>query len=381
MGKKLLWVVLVIIIAVGGFIGYFRFSFSRHPHTKSPVVARVGSAYITTEDIQKRIPAEYSDFITYEQNVDYVKRWIDSEILYQTALQRKIDLEPEVRQRLEKMRKDLLMSEMISRLCTQMADVNDADIEKYYQENSNRFLRKETEIRFSHVCVKTLAEAWRIRDRITPDNFYALGKQFSIEPMEDSLSVPYVTKAQVMPELSNIIFDIKIGGTTPPIRTPMGFYIVKILDKQMPGSVKPLKSVREEILNQISSQTQRVHLDEIIASLKKKLHVEYHLALVPGKLEAKSESESDAPSAKEAAPAPPAPVKAQPAPVLPSPVSVKEKPRPAPAPRPAAVPAPQKPAAPAPIPAPAPVSQKPSAPVPAAAPAPVPPPASPADNP
>ncbi len=295
MSKKLIWFIVIVVVLGGVFLGYFKINVSGHSKSKSPIVAQVGSTVLTVEDIQKRIPAEYSDFVTYEQNVDYVKRWIDSEILYQTALQRKIDQEPEVRQRLERMMKDLLMSEMISRLSTQMSDVTDADIEKYYSENSNKFLRKDTEIRFAHICVRTLAEAWKIRDRITPDNFFSLGKQFSTEPIEDSLNIPYVTKTQVMPELADVIFDIKIGGTTPPIRTPMGYYIIKIIDKQMPATVKPLKSVKEEILNQISSQTQRVHLDEIISSLKKKLHVEYHLNKVPGKSEAKGEIETEPP--------------------------------------------------------------------------------------
>lgn len=290
--KKLIWILVILLVLAGGFVGYVRFFVTKRPHSKSPVVARVGEAVLTAEDIQKRIPSEYSDFITYEQNVDYVKRWIDSEILYQTALQRRIDQEPEVKQRLEKMRKDLLMSEMISRLVAQMGDVTDADIEKYYQDNSSRFQRKDTEIRFAHICVRTLAEAWRVRDRITPDNFFLLGKEVSIEPMEDTLNLPYVTKVQVTPELADVIFDIKIGGTTPPIKTPGGYYIVKILDKQVAGSVKPLKTVREEILNQISTQTQRVRLDEIIASLKKRLNVEYHLNTVPGKIEGKGAVES-----------------------------------------------------------------------------------------
>src|SRR3989339_182769 len=169
MGKKTL-VFLLLIIVCGG-LAFFYFTDFRYDRTRhhGPIVAKVGGAILTLSDLQKRIPVEYSDFVTYEQNVDCVKRWIDAEILYQTALNEKLDQDPAIRERLEKVRKDILMSEMVSRLCAQSPDISEADLEKYYQQNSDRFTRKETEIKFVHLNVKTMAEAWKIRNQVTPD--------------------------------------------------------------------------------------------------------------------------------------------------------------------------------------------------------------------
>ncbi|MFH0920067.1 MAG: peptidyl-prolyl cis-trans isomerase [Fibrobacterota bacterium] len=297
MGKKSILVLLLLII-IGG-LAFFYFTDFRYGRTRphGPVVAKVGNAVLTLQELQKRIPAEYSDFVTYEQNVDYVKRWIDAEILYQTALAEKLDQAPAIRERLNKVRKDILMSEMVSRLCAQSPDVSEADIEKYYQQNGSRYTRKETEIKFIHINVRSMAEAWKIRNQVTPDNFSELAKQFSLDPQEDIDNLSYVTRNQVMPELAEVIFDIKIGGTTPAIKTPAGWYIVKIIDKQVEGSVRPLASVRDEIINHVSSQTQKVHLDELIAGLRKKFVVEYNLSLIPGK----SEPTANAPSEPAAA--------------------------------------------------------------------------------
>jgi peptidyl-prolyl cis-trans isomerase C len=291
--KKKAVIFLVVVIIIGAAVTYYLTSFRKQPVTDQQVVARVGDATLTMDEIKNRIPPEYSDFITYEQNVDYVKRWIDSEILYQTALKRKIHQEPAIKKRLEKMQKDLLMSEMISRLCTQTSDVSEMEIEKYYRENMEQFMRKETEIKYVHMSIKTLGEAWRIRNQIIPDNFLILARKYSIDPVTNIKSLSFVTRNEVMPELAEVIFDIKIGGITPPIKTPFGYYIVKIIDKKGPGSARPLAMVKEEIINHISSKTQKIRLDRVISNLRKRLIVEYNLNLIPGKPESKNEGKAD----------------------------------------------------------------------------------------
>ncbi|OGJ88342.1 MAG: hypothetical protein A2268_05535 [Candidatus Raymondbacteria bacterium RifOxyA12_full_50_37] len=284
--KIIIVIVALVLLAAGSFLVYVvKFKPITQPVQPGKFVARVGNSTLTVEDINNRIPPEYSDFISYEQNVDYVKRWIDNEILYQAAVNREIDKEPEIRERLKKMQKDLLVSEMISRLCTKTPNVSDEAIEKFYREHLAEFTRNETEIKYIHMCLKTLGEAWNIRRQVTPDNFITLARQYSIDSIEDINTLQYVTSREVMPELTSVIFDIKIGGTTPPINTPLGFFIVKIMDKQTPGTVRELRDVRDEVINRLSSQTQRVRLEEIISDLRKKMIVEYNVSLIPGKVE------------------------------------------------------------------------------------------------
>ena len=281
MKKKILFIFLLMLAA--GVLIYYRFFYNDKPVDPSQVVARVGHAVLTLDDIRNRMPAEYSDFITYEQNVDYVKRWIDAEILYQTALARKIDQEPAVRRRLMKMRKDLLTAEMIGRLCTQVSEISDAEIEKYYRDNIHRFTRKETEVKHLHMCIKTLSEAWRIRNETTQNNFIEMAGAHSLDPVAAINGLPWVTRNEVMPEIAEAVFDIKVGGTTPPLKTPFGYYIVKVIDKMGPGTVRPVESAKDEIINHITSDTQKARLDEVISRLRKKMIVEHNLNLITGK--------------------------------------------------------------------------------------------------
>jgi peptidyl-prolyl cis-trans isomerase C len=281
MKKRILFVFLLVLAA--GVPVYYRFFYNDRPAGHAQVVARVGDAVLTLDDIRNRMPAEYSDFITYEQNVDYVKRWVDAEILYQTALARGIDQEPAVRQRLRKMQKDLLTAEMISRLCTQAAEISDMEIEKYYRDNIQLFTRKETEVKHLHMRIKTLSEAWRIRNETTQDNFLKMARAHSLDPVPDINTLPWVTRSEIMPEIAEAVFNARAGGTTQPLKTPFGYYIVKIIDKMGPGTVRPVESVKDEIINHITSDTQKARLDDIITRLRKKMIVEHNLNLITGR--------------------------------------------------------------------------------------------------
>ena len=50
--------------------------------SSSPVIVRIGKSVLTVEDLYKSIPPEYADRISPEQNVNYVKQWIQTELLY-----------------------------------------------------------------------------------------------------------------------------------------------------------------------------------------------------------------------------------------------------------------------------------------------------------
>src|SRR5271157_3031300 len=104
---------------------------------QGPIVARVGHRVLTLDDLYKSIPPEYSDFITREQMINYVKQWIDNEILYQEAMRQKIDKEEAIKERLRRMKQDLLCAEMINRnsISSQNIQISDDMIQNYYNEN------------------------------------------------------------------------------------------------------------------------------------------------------------------------------------------------------------------------------------------------------
>lgn len=253
-------------------------------HPKSPVIARVGPAVLTQDDLYKSIPPEYSDFITREQIVNYVKQWIDNKILYYEALRRKIDKEEAIRSRLGRMKEDLLCAEMVSRSAVPLQDIRVPDemIEKYYDENKVKFMREQNVAKYVQIVCDDMNTASKVRALVTGDNFMSLAAKYSKVPPPDMGSVPYVKLDDIPPELAQEISSTPINGTTSVIKSSFGFCIVRVFDKQPKGTLCQLPEVKDDIMNILAAKMQNASLESLISSLRSKMIVETHLEVIAG---------------------------------------------------------------------------------------------------
>jgi hypothetical protein len=251
---------------------------------KSPVVARVGSSVLTLDELYKIIPPEYSDFITREQIVNYVKRWIDNKILFHEALRLRIDKEETMRGRMARMKEDLLCAEMVSRNAVPLQEIRvpDDQVVQYFEENKAKFIRDKNVAKFLQIVCGDAATAWKVRSLVTPENFNALASQYSKVPPPDVKSVPYAKLDDLPLGLSQEISTTKINGTTNVIKTGSTYCIVRVLDKQPKGTMCQLDEVRDDIVNILAAKMQNAALERLISTLRSKMIVEAHLDVIAG---------------------------------------------------------------------------------------------------
>jgi peptidyl-prolyl cis-trans isomerase C len=267
---------------------------------QSPIVARVGHSILTLDNLYKSIPAEYSDFVTREQMINYVKQWIDNEILYQEALHRRLDKEDEIKERLRKMKQDLLCAEIVNRNAgsPQNIEIPDDMIQQYYEENKKKFIRTKDAIRYLQIVVDDLPAAWTVRGKVTSENFLNCASQYSKIPCPDPRTVPFVSVEEIPPMISKEISGIRIGGISNPIKTDLGYHIVRVLDKQAKGSIRQIDEVREDIINILSTKTQNAAIERMLSSLRSKMAVEVHLDIVPNNQKSQGDTSSASPEPK-----------------------------------------------------------------------------------
>jgi peptidyl-prolyl cis-trans isomerase C len=274
------------------------FSCAQKP--QSPIVARVGHSILTLDNLFKSIPAEYSDFVTREQMINYVKQWIDNEILYQEALRQKLDKEDEIKERLRRMKQDLLCAEIINRNAGSPQNIQIADdmIQSYYDENKKKFLRTKDAVRYIQIVVDDAGAAWNVRGKVTAENFLNCASQYSKIPCPDPRTVPYVGLEEIPPSILKEVTAIRIGGISNPIKTDLGYHIIRILDKQAKGSIRQLDEVREDIINILSTKTQNATIERMLSGLRSKMVVEVHLDIVPNNQKNQGDSISAPPEPK-----------------------------------------------------------------------------------
>jgi len=250
----------------------------------SPVIARVGKSILTIDDLNKSIPPEYNNAITHEQNINYVKQWIHTELLYREAIQRKIDREQQMKNRLKEMKKNLLAAEMINRYSTlnESSIIDDNIINEYYSKHKEEFIRESDVAKYLEVIVDDQKTAWHIIRNADSENFLEFASNYSKLPVSDLSYVPYIALDNIPPDIVQAINSCRINGITKPISSEMGYHVILVLDKLEKGGICLQEEVKDEIINRLSTKMQKQSLENLLSELRLKTDVEFNVDLIPG---------------------------------------------------------------------------------------------------
>ncbi|MEM4368686.1 MAG: peptidyl-prolyl cis-trans isomerase, partial [Candidatus Anstonellales archaeon] len=254
---------------------------SQKPST-SPVIAKVGKSILTVDDLNNSIPPEYSDQITLEQNINYVKQWIDTELLFQEALRRKIHKDPLIKKRLEKMKKDLLAAELMSRNSMQYQGVivDDATIKNYYELNKEKYIREKDVAKYIEILVPDYRTAWHITRSGNAENFLSLAAEYSQTPYPKDGNIPYTPLEEIQPEIRNAIIATPINSVSNPVKTEEGYYVILVIDKLEKGGICKLDEIKDEIVNQLTVKNQKEKIEQFLSELRLKTNVEFNSELI-----------------------------------------------------------------------------------------------------
>jgi len=88
--------------------------------------------------------------------------------------------------------------------------------------------------------------------------------------------VGYVEKGLMMPAVEAVAFSLDIGATSGIIKSPVGFHIIRVTDKRGAG-IKPIESVRSEIIGKIGDEKVEVKFNEWLKEQKEKSHIDIRL--------------------------------------------------------------------------------------------------------
>ncbi|MCX7726174.1 MAG: peptidyl-prolyl cis-trans isomerase, partial [Chitinispirillaceae bacterium] len=217
-----------------------------------------------------------------EQNINYVKQWIDTELLFQEALRRKIHKDPLIKKRLEKMRKDLLAAELMSRNSMQYQGViiDDATIKNYYELNKEKYVREKDVAKYVEILVQDYKIAWNITRNGNVDNFLKLAAEHSQAPYPKDGNIPYTPIEEIQPEIRNAILVTPVNSVSNPIKTEDGYYVILVIDKLEKGGICKLEEIKDEIVNQLTVKNQKEKIEQFLSDLRLKTNVEFNSELI-----------------------------------------------------------------------------------------------------
>lgn len=212
-------------------------------------LASVDGILITEKDfdiIKQRVPNFNFDQLNDEQKKALLDQAINNILIEKQAKKDKLENTADYKEALEAFKKQVLVeiwakkqAEVIGK-----SSIPEADLKKYYDENTSQFIQQEAQAR--HILVKNEDEAKKVIAELNKmpkakveSKFIELANKDSIDPntknTQNGGDLGTFQKNQMVPEFSQVAFELKPGTyTKTPVKTEFGYHIIYMIKKNDP---------------------------------------------------------------------------------------------------------------------------------------------------
>lgn len=184
------------------------------------------------------------------------------------------------------LKEQLILIKLINREIKSKITVNDSELEEYYSLNKSLFSRpEEIRIGYIHIPVKTNAPEDiftqaqnKIREILLSfkkdSSFSKIERIYSGQPeVIVSEDLGFIKKGELLQELDNTAFTLKEGEISNVISTPVGFYILKMLERKETEYI-PFKDVKEMVKEIVFQKKSEKRVKEWIYELKSASYID-----------------------------------------------------------------------------------------------------------
>jgi len=276
-------------------------SCAKREEQKGPYLAKVGTAKITQADLDKDIKhlPEFAQklFEGPDGRRKFLDEMIKKELLYQEAVKKGFDKDPEYVRKLEEFKKLTLIGQLLEKEIEVKARVTEQDVKDYYEKHKDE-LAAVSQIKASHILVKTEEDAKKILERLKKgEDFAAAARKSSIDPgsAANGGDLGYFSSGQMVPEFESAAAKLKVGEvSSEPVKTKFGYHIIKVTDKKK-GKPVEFEKIKGVLFQRVSAERQKEFFDSYIENLKKSYKVEINQEAV-AKLSATEEKKDEKPA-------------------------------------------------------------------------------------
>jgi peptidyl-prolyl cis-trans isomerase SurA len=186
---------------------------------------------------------------------------------------------------------EIIQSQVLSQQIQSRIAITDKDIEKYYEQNIKPKEKPGMRVRIQQILflipkdstTEKIAEieksAAEIREIIAKgEDFGKMAVTYSQGPaarMGGDLG--YFHKGELLPAIEKTAFSMEKGQLSHVIRTPVGFHLIKVLDKDTTEEDRSWKDHEDEIKGILYNQEFEKSYMEWLQGLKDKSYIEINL--------------------------------------------------------------------------------------------------------
>jgi peptidyl-prolyl cis-trans isomerase C len=243
------------------------------PGERTGEIVRVGDAVLTGDDLARLAPEDEQIPLTIEERREFVRRWVDTEVLRQEAIRRGFKSDPYVEARLKELEQQFLADYLVYAELRKRTEVSEEEVERYYAAHEREYLN---EYRVSQILVGTPEDAARVVELLKTRSWDWVANRYSIDAgAKRGGDLGYLTKGNMIPELETIVFDMKPNDVSGIVKSDFGYHVFKLDDVREALVPVGLDDVREQIMNTLMLEKRKEAYRELLDSLKAKADVRY----------------------------------------------------------------------------------------------------------
>jgi peptidyl-prolyl cis-trans isomerase C len=235
-------------------------------------LAQVNQAELREEDLRQLIPAEFRDSVTGAEIRGLLDRWIETELLYQRAVKKGLEQDPQVAEKLQQTQRQILADEFLQRELKERVRVSNEEVQAYYDSNIGMYTQ---EVQLRHILVNSPDEALQVLAQLRAGgDFRALAQRYSVDPTAArGGDLGYLGKGAMNPAFESVVFQMAPGEVRGPIASGFGFHIVQVVARRRAAEPLSFELVRDEILQSLLLRKQSEAAQALIAELREAAHI------------------------------------------------------------------------------------------------------------
>ncbi len=199
------------------------------------VVATVNGIPVTDADLaiaDSEIGADMGTLPPAQKRMSLLEFLIDNQLFAEAADGEKLSQGADFETRLKYLKRRALRELYFEKVIK--SSFSEADARKIYDDQV-KLIKPEEEVSARHILVETEDKAKEIKEKLKAGgDFAALAKEFTMDTAskEDGGNLGYFGKGQMVPQFEEIVFTLKKGDVSDPVKTQFGWHLIKIEDKR-----------------------------------------------------------------------------------------------------------------------------------------------------
>jgi hypothetical protein len=259
----------------------------------SDAIARVDGSVLSADEFYASVPEQLLAVMSLDDQEEALKTWVKTELFYREGLRRGFGDDDAIRLRLKEIERELVAEECIRDFVEGIPDVTESEAREYFDAHRSDY---SIQVRLAHILVRSRPEAERALEEIrsgTP--FENVASSVSVDQTAaQGGDLGYMRRGEMVHELEEAAFDLKVGEVGDVIESSYGYHIIKVLDRH-PGAGQPsFESKQAAVMNFLTSQRRRNAFDEWLVDLEERATVIIDTALLRQEARERMRQDTDA---------------------------------------------------------------------------------------